>query len=58
MSSQREKELRRLIYLRNELIKEAKKELKEYRTELEKIESRGKNNYHNKNKNLRKNKHK
>lgn len=30
----REKELKRLIYLRNELIKEAKKELKQYYNEL------------------------
>lgn len=31
---EREKELKRLIYLRNEIIKEAKKELKQYRNEL------------------------
>ena len=31
---EREKELKRLIYLRNEIIKEAKKELKHYRNEL------------------------
>lgn len=30
----REKELRRLIYLRNEVIREAKKELKQYYNEL------------------------
>lgn len=37
MSSQREKELKRLIYMRNELIKETKKELKELRNELESL---------------------
>lgn len=37
MSSQREKELRRLIYLRNELIKEAKKEIKQYREEIQSL---------------------
>lgn len=37
MSSQREKELRRLIYLRNELIKEAKKEIKQYRGEIQSL---------------------
>lgn len=31
---EREKELKMLIYLRNEIIKQAKKELKEYRDEL------------------------
>lgn len=31
---EREKELKRLIYLRNEVIREAKKELKQYREEL------------------------
>lgn len=31
---EREKELKRLIYLRNEIIKEAKKELRQYRDEL------------------------
>lgn len=31
---EREKELKRLIYLRNEIIKEAKKELRQYRAEL------------------------
>lgn len=35
MSSQREKELRRLIYLRNELIKQAKKDIKQYREEIQ-----------------------
>lgn len=43
----REKELKRLIYLRNELIKEAKKELKQYRQELNSLgnnkERRGEN---------------
>lgn len=33
----REKELKRLIYLRNEIIKEAKKELKQYRMELQSL---------------------
>lgn len=37
MSSQREKELRRLIYLRNELIKEAKKDIKLYREEIQSL---------------------
>lgn len=37
MSSQREKELRRLIYLRNELIKQAKKEIKQYQQEIDTI---------------------
>lgn len=37
MSSQREKELRRLIYLRNELIKQAKKEIKQYQQEIDMI---------------------
>lgn len=37
MSSQREKELRRLIYLRNELIKEAKKDIKQYREEIQSL---------------------
>lgn len=37
MSSQREKELRRLIYLRNELIKECKKEIKQYREEIQSL---------------------
>lgn len=36
MSSQKEKEIRRLIYLKNELIKQQKKELKQLRFELEK----------------------
>lgn len=36
MSSQKEKEIRRLIYLKNELIKQQKKELKQLRLELEK----------------------
>ena len=31
---EREKELRRLIYIRSELIKETKKELRQYRDEL------------------------
>jgi len=31
---EREKELKRLIYIRNEIIKEAKKELRQYRDEL------------------------
>lgn len=31
---EREKELKRLIYIRNEIIREAKKELKQYREEL------------------------
>lgn len=31
---QREKELKRLIYLRNEIIKESKKEIVEYKHEL------------------------
>ena len=31
---EREKELKRLIYIRNEIIKEAKKELRQYRGEL------------------------
>lgn len=37
MSSQREKELRRLIYLRNEVIKEAKKDIKQYREEIQNL---------------------
>lgn len=37
MSSQREKELRRLIYLRNELIKEAKKDIMQYREEIQSL---------------------
>lgn len=37
MSSQREKELKRLIYLRNELIKEAKKDIKQYREEIQSL---------------------
>lgn len=37
MSSQREKELRRLIYLRNEIIKEAKKDIKHYRDEIQNL---------------------
>ena len=37
MSSQREKELRRLIYLRNELIKQTKKEIKQYQQEIDMI---------------------
>ena len=40
MSSQREKELRRLIYLRNELIKEAKKDIKQYRKEIQSLNKR------------------
>lgn len=34
---EREKELKRLIYLRNEVIKEAKKELRLYRMELQSL---------------------
>lgn len=34
---EREKELKRLIYLRNEVIREAKKELKQYRQELDSL---------------------
>ena len=37
MSSEREKELKRLIYLRNELIKQCKKEIKQYHQELDMI---------------------
>lgn len=37
MSSQREKKLRRLIYLRNEVIKEAKKDIKQYREEIQNL---------------------
>ena len=37
MSSQREKELRKLIYLRNELIKEAKKDIMQYREEIQSL---------------------
>lgn len=54
MSSQREKELRRLIYLRNELIKQAKKEIKEYSREIDTINAKNKNKYNNKIKTLRK----
>lgn len=39
---QREKELRRLIYLRNEIIRESKKELKEYYNELYSLGNNGK----------------
>ena len=31
---EREKELKRLIYMRNEIIRQAKKELRQYRDEL------------------------
>ena len=41
MSSKRERELKQLIYLKNELIKETKKELKQYRQELNKIQGNG-----------------
>lgn len=41
MSSKRERELKQLIYLRNELIKETKKELKQYRQELNEIQGNG-----------------
>ena len=50
MSSEREKELKRLIYLRNELIKQCKKEIKQYHQELDmingykKLEKNKKNN--------------
>lgn len=37
MSSEREKELCRLIYLRNELIKQCKKDIKQYHQELDMI---------------------
>jgi len=33
----REKELKYLIYLKNELLKEIKKDLKQYRTELQSL---------------------
>lgn len=37
MSSEREKELKKLIYLRNELIKQCKKDIKQYHQELDMI---------------------
>lgn len=36
-SKEREKELRQLIYLKSELIKECKKEIKQYHQELDMI---------------------
>ena len=37
MSSQREKELKKLIYIRNEIIKQAKKDIKQYREEIQSL---------------------
>lgn len=37
MKEDREKELKRLIYLRSELIKECKKDIKKYHQEIEQI---------------------
>ena len=42
MSTKREKELKRLIYIRSELIKDAKKDIKVYKKELTKIQNRKK----------------
>lgn len=42
MSSRREKELKYLLYLKNELIKDTKKEIKQLRSELNQIQ--GENN--------------
>lgn len=39
MSKSREKEIRQLMYLKSEIIKEQKKELKQLRNELERLES-------------------
>jgi hypothetical protein len=40
MASKREIQLKQLIYTRNELIKECKKDLKNYRKELNEIQKR------------------
>lgn len=51
MKNDREKELKRLIYLRSELIKECKKDIKKYHQELDmiggykKLEKKRKNHY-------------
>lgn len=47
MSKDREKELKRLIYLRNELIKQCKKDIKQYHQELEKSKKKGRQKVNN-----------
>ena len=44
MKNDREKEIKRLIYFKNEIIKEEKKQLKELRRQLQELESRKSNN--------------
>ena len=42
MSSKKEKEIKYLLYLKNQLIKETKKEVKQLRLELNQIQNRRK----------------
>ena len=44
MKNDREKEIKRLMYTKNEIIKQEKKQLKELRRQLEELQSRNKVN--------------
>ena len=44
MKNDREKEIKREMYLHNEIIKQEKKQLKELRRQLEELQSRDKTN--------------
>lgn len=44
MKQDKEKEIKRLMYMHNEIIKQEKKELKELRRQLEELDARKSNN--------------